>query len=394
MTEFLVKHFVKDYENVEKVSVRTAYGVLSSVVGIFCNVILFAVKWTVGFLLHSISVMADAFNNLSDAGSSVIGLIGVKMAGKPADRDHPFGHGRIEYIAALIVSFIVIEVGITFFKDAVEKIREPENLRFQLVSIAILILSIGVKLWMGMFNRKLGKRIDSKVLLASAADAMGDVITTSATISSLVFFRVTGLNIDGAVGLGVSLVVMWAGIGIARDTLEPLIGKPVDPEEYEKITKFVEKYDGIEGSHDLIVHNYGPGRSMASIHAEVPNDVDIEVSHEIIDSIERDASKELGIFLVIHMDPVEMKDEHVLSVKRQVLRILDALDPAVSIHDFRMVDGEEQINLIFDMVVPFEYDHKKQDELRTSLMKLLEITDDRYECVITVERSYVGNAEE
>lgn len=394
MTEFLVKHFVKDYENVEKVSVRTAYGVLSSVVGIFCNVILFAVKWTVGFLLHSISVMADAFNNLSDAGSSVIGLIGVKMAGKPADRDHPFGHGRIEYIAALIVSFIVIEVGITFFKDAVEKIREPENLRFQLVSVAILILSIGVKLWMGMFNRKLGKRIDSKVLLASSADAMGDVITTSATIGSLVFFRVTGLNIDGAVGLGVSLVVMWAGIGIAKDTLEPLIGKPVDPEEYEKITKFVEKYDGIEGSHDLIVHNYGPGRSMASIHAEVPNDVDIEVSHEIIDSIERDAAKELGIFLVIHMDPVEMKDEHVLSVKRQVRRILDALDPAVSIHDFRMVDGEEQINLIFDMVVPFEYDHKKQDELRTSLMKLLKITDDRYECVITVERSYVGNAEE
>lgn len=394
MTEFLVKHFVKNYENVEKVSVRTAYGVLSSVVGIFCNVILFAVKWTVGFFLHSISVMADAFNNLSDAGSSVIGLVGVKMAGKPADRDHPFGHGRIEYIAALIVSFIVIEVGITFFKDAVEKIKEPESLKFQLVSVAILILSIGVKLWMGMFNRKLGKKIDSKVLLAASADAMGDVITTSATIGSLVFFRVTGLNIDGIVGLGVSLVVMWAGIGIARDTLEPLIGKPVDPEEYEKITKFVEKYDGIEGSHDLIVHNYGPGRSMASIHAEVPNDVDIEVSHEIIDSIERDAAKELGIFLVIHMDPVEMKDEHVLSVKRQVLKILDALDPAVSIHDFRMVDGEEQINLIFDMVVPFEYDHKKQDELRTSLMKLLKITDDRYECVITVERSYVGNAEE
>lgn len=394
MTDFLVKHFVKDYEDVEKVSVRTAYGVLSSVVGIFCNVILFAVKWTVGFLLHSISVMADAFNNLSDAGSSVIGLVGVKMAGKPADRAHPFGHGRIEYIAALIVSFIVIEVGITFFRDAVEKIKKPENLKFQFVSVAILILSIGVKLWMGMFNRKLGKKIDSKVLLASSADAMGDVITTSATIVSLVFFRITGFNIDGAVGLGVSLVVMWAGVGIAKDTLEPLIGKPVDPEEYEKITKFVEKYDGIEGSHDLIVHNYGPGRSMASIHAEVPNDVDIEVSHEIIDSIERDAAKELGIFLVIHMDPVEMKDEHVLSVKRHVLKILDALDPEVSIHDFRMVDGEEQINLIFDMVVPFEYDHKKQDELRTSFMKLLKITDERYKCVITVERSYVGNAEE
>lgn len=394
MTEFLVKHFVKDYEDVEKVSVRTAYGVLSSVVGIFCNIILFVTKGTIGIFLHSISVTADAFNNLSDAGSSVIGLAGVKMAGKPADRDHPFGHGRIEYIAALVVSFLVIQVGFSFFKDAVGKIREPETLKFQAASVVILILSVGVKLWMGMFNRKLGKRIDSKVMLATAADAMGDVATTSATVVSLIFFRVTGMNIDGFVGLGVALVVIWAGIGIAKDTLEPLIGKPVDPEEYEKITKFVEQYEGIEGSHDLIVHNYGPGRNMASIHAEVPNDVEIEVSHEIIDRIEREAARKLGVFLVIHMDPVEMKDEHVLSVKKQVLRVLDALDPAVSIHDFRMVDGEEQINLIFDMVVPYAYDHKKQEELRISLMKLLKIADERYTCVITVERSYIGDAAE
>lgn len=394
MTDFLVKHFVKDYEKTDKVSVRTAYGVLSSVAGIFCNVVLFAVKCIVGVWLHSVSVMADAFNNLSDAGASVIGLVGVRMASKPADKDHPFGHGRIEYIAALVVSFLVIEVGISFFKDALGKIKEPEELKFQVISVVILLLSVGVKLWLGMFNRKLGKRIDSKVMLATAADAMGDVVTTSATIASLVFFRVTGMNIDGFVGLGVSLVVMWAGIGIAKDTLEPLIGKPVDPEEYKRITELVEGYDGIVGSHDLIVHNYGPGRSMASIHAEVPNDVDIEVSHEIIDRIEREAAKKLGIFLVIHMDPVEMKDEHVLAVKRQVLKILDALDPAVSIHDFRMVDGEEQINLIFDMVVPFEYDRKRQDELRVSLMKLLKIADERYECVITIERSYVGNAKE
>lgn len=394
MTEFLVKHFIKDYEDVEEVSVRTAYGVLSSVTGIFCNVLLFAAKWLTGYFLCSISVMADAFNNLSDAGSSVIGLVGVKMASKPADKDHPFGHGRIEYIAALVVSFLVIEVGFTFFKEAVGKIQNPETIRFQAAPLCALILSVGVKLWMGAFNRKLGKRIDSKVMLATAADAAGDVVTTSATILSLIFFRVTGINIDGFVGLGVSLVVIWAGIGIARDTLEPLIGKPVDPEEYAKLTKFVEQYEGIEGSHDLIVHNYGPGRNMASIHAEVPNDVDIEVSHEIIDRIERDAAKKLGIFLVIHMDPVEMKDEHVLSAKKQVLGLLDALDPQVSIHDFRMVDGRDQINLIFDMVVPYEYDHKRQDDLRTSLMKLLKLTDERYECVITIERSYVGNAAE
>ena len=389
MTEFLVRHFVKDHEETEKVSVRTAYGVLASMVGIFCNVFLFAVKWLIGFFLQIISVMADAFNNLSDAGGSIISLVGVKMAEKPADKDHPFGHGRIEYIAALVVAFLVLEVGFTFFKDAVGKIREPEDMRFQVVSIVILVLSVGVKLWLSLFNRKLGKRIDSKVLLASATDAIGDVITTSATIASVLFWRITGLNIDGFVGLGVSLVIMWAGVGIARDTLEPLIGEPVSREEYEKITRFVEGYTGILGSHDLIVHNYGPGRSMASIHAEVPNDADIEESHEIIDRIERDAVKNLGIFLVIHMDPVETRDAQVLAVKKQVEQILDAVDGNVSIHDFRMVDGKEQINLIFDMVVPYEYDDKKQADLRRTVEKLLHVADPRYQCVITVERSYI-----
>ena len=394
MTEFLVRHFVKEYTEIEKVSVRTAYGVLASVVGIFCNVLLFAVKWTIGYLLHSISVMADAFNNLSDAGSSVIGLVGVKMASKPADQDHPFGHGRIEYIAALIVAFLVMEVGFTFLKDAVGKIRNPEELRFQAVSVVILILSVGVKLWMCFFNRKLGRRIDSKVMLATSADALGDVVTTTATIASVLFFRITGVNIDGIVGLGVSLVVMWAGIGIAKDTLEPLIGEAVEPEEYARIKEFVEGYEGVLGSHDLIVHNYGPGRNMASIHAEVPNDVEIETSHEIIDRIERDAFRMLGVFLVIHMDPVETKDVHVMQVHSQVEQIVKALDPAVSIHDFRMINGEEQVNLIFDMEVPYEYDAKRQDELKTTLIKLLQITDPRYECVITAERSYVASAKE
>ena len=394
MTEFLVRHFVKEYTEIEKVSVRTAYGVLASVVGIFCNVLLFVVKWTIGYLLHSISVMADAFNNLSDAGSSVIGLVGVKMASKPADQDHPFGHGRIEYIAALIVAFLVMEVGFTFLKDAVGKIRNPEELRFQAVSVVILILSVGVKLWMCFFNRTLGRRIDSKVMLATSADALGDVVTTTATIASVLFFRITGVNIDGIVGLGVSLVVMWAGIGIAKDTLEPLIGEAVEPEEYARIKEFVEGYEGVLGSHDLIVHNYGPGRNMASIHAEVPNDVEIETSHEIIDRIERDAFRMLGVFLVIHMDPVETKDVHVMQVHSQVEQIVKALDPSVSIHDFRMINGEEQVNLIFDMEVPYEYDAKRQDELKTTLIKLLQITDPRYECVITAERSYVASAKE
>lgn len=394
MTEFLVKHFVKNYEEIEKVSVRTAYGVLSSAVGIFCNIVLFIVKGMSGYFLHSISVTADAFNNLSDAGSSIVGLIGVKMAEKPADKDHPFGHGRIEYIAALIVAFLVMEVGFTLFKDSIVKIKSPEELRFQIVPAVILILSVGVKLWLGLFNRKLGRRIDSKVMMAVAADAAGDVITTSATIFSIVFCQITGMNIDGFVGAGVSLVVMWAGVGIARDTLEPLIGEAVDPEEYKKITRFVERYDGILGSHDLIVHNYGPGRSMASIHAEVPNDVDIEISHEIIDRIERDAAKKLGIFLVIHMDPVETKDEHVLAVKKQIEDILEALNSGASIHDFRMVAGVKQINLIFDMEVPFDYDERRQKELTGTLIKLLKLSDERYQCVITVERSYMADAGE
>ncbi len=390
MTDLLVKMFVKNYEDTDNISVRTAYGVLASGVGIACNVLLSLAKMMVGMLLHSVSVMADAFNNLSDAGSSIIGLVGVKMAEKPADEDHPFGHGRIEYVAALIVAFLVIEVGFTFFKDSISKIRHPEELRFQMVSIVILGMSILVKLWLGMFNKKLGKKIDSQVMMATAADSLGDVIATAATVVSILFWKVTGINIDGFVGLGVSLVVMWAGIGIARDTLEPLIGEATTPEDYRRIKKFVEKYDGIMGSHDLIVHNYGPGRSMASIHAEVPNKVSIEVSHEIIDRIERDAAKELGIFLVIHMDPLETEDQTVLKVRKKTEKAVEELDSRCSIHDFRMVKGEDQINLIFDLVVPREYSEKKGDELMIRVIERMQEIDKRYQCVITLENSFVA----
>ena len=389
MTQFLIEHFVKDYEDVEKISVRTAYGVLASIVGIFCNVFLFAVKFTIGVIAHSVSVMADAFNNLSDAGSSIISFIGVKMAEKPADRDHPFGHGRIEYIAALVVSFLILEVGFTFLKDSIGKIRTPEMLNFQIASVIILILSIGVKLWLGLFNKRLGEKINSKVMMAVFADSMGDVITTGATILSLIIFRITGWNIDGVVGIGVALVVMWAGVGIAKDTLEPLIGEAIDPQVYDQIKAFVEKYDGIVGTHDLIVHNYGPGRSMASIHAEVPNDVDIEKSHEIIDRIERDAKQTLGLFLVIHMDPVETRNEEVLQAKHETEKAVEALDPRCSIHDFRMVNGEKQINLIFDFVIPREYSEEKGNELTLTLMDRLQHHNPKYQCVITLDRSYV-----
>lgn len=390
MTEFLVKRFVKNHEEIEKMSVRTAYGVLASMVGIFCNVFLFIIKFVAGSLMRSVSVMADGFNNLSDAGSSIISFVGVKVASKPADEEHPFGHGRMEYISALIVSFIVIEVGLSFFKDAIGKIRNPLELQFHLIPTIILILSIGIKLWLGLFNKKLGTRIDSKVMLATSADSMGDVIATTATIVSVLVFKIFGINIDGFVGLGVSLAIMWAGVGIAKDTLEPLLGEAVPKDVYKKITTFVEGYEGVCGTHDLIVHNYGPGRSMASLHAEVPNDVDIEISHEIIDKIERDALKQIGIYLVIHMDPIETKNEDTLVVKEQVEKVLNQLDSQVSIHDFRMVVGENQINLIFDMVVPIHYDKEQKKMLCQETRKRMHEIDSRYQCVIVVESSYVA----
>lgn len=340
--------------------------------------------------MHSISVMADGFNNLSDAASSIISFVGVKMAEKPADEEHPFGHGRIEYIAALVVAFLVIEVGLSFLKSSIGKLKNPEEITFELVPFLILVLSIGVKLWLAYFNRKLGKKIDSKVMLATAADSMGDVITTSATILSILVCTFTGFNIDAIAGLVVSLIVMWAGVGIAKDTLEPLIGQAADPELAAKIKQEVESYEGIAGTHDLIVHNYGPNRSMASIHAEVPRDVDIEASHEIIDRIEREVSKKLGIFLVIHMDPVEVRDERVLAVKETLEKVVKDLDPETTFHDFRMVWGEKRINLIFDVLVPFSYDKEKQKNLEKQIARCMSEVDSRYQCVITVEKSFVA----
>ena len=388
MTDFLVNKFIKDSTNIESTEVRTRYGMLASVVGIFCNVLLFSVKLTIGLILSSLAVTADAFNNLSDAASSIISFIGVKMAGKPADAEHPFGHGRIEYIAALIVSFLVIEVGFTFFKSSISKILHPEEISFDLVPFVILILSILVKLWMAFFNNKLGKRIDSKVMLATAADSLGDVITTSATVLSIIICHFTSINVDAIAGLIVSAIVIWSGISIAKDTLEPLIGKRVPAELYQKITDIVESYDGIVGTHDLIVHNYGPNRSMATIHAEVPNDINIDVSHEIIDKIERDVKKDLNILLVIHMDPVEMRDEEVLSLREKTSRIVHALDPELNFHDFRVLKENEQRNLIFDLVIPDSYSEKDANRVMHQLVSLLHEMDENVECIITLDRSF------
>ena len=388
MTELLIRLFIRDKDNVQDPTVRQQYGTLSGLTGICLNILLFLGKLVAGTVSGSIAITADAFNNLSDAASSIISFVGVKMAGKPADAEHPFGHGRIEYIAALIVSFLVIEVGFTFFKSSISKIMHPEEITFDPVPFIILILSILVKLWMAFFNNKLGKRIDSKVMLATAADSLGDVITTSATVISIVICHFTSINVDAIAGLIVSGIVIWSGVSIAKDTLEPLIGQRVPSELYQKITDMVESYEGIVGAHDLIVHNYGPNRSMATIHAEVPNDVSIEASHEIIDRIERDAKKELNILLVIHMDPVEMRDEEVLELRDKTSHIVHALDPELHFHDFRVLKENEQKNLIFDLVVPDSYTEKDANRVMHQLIALLHEMEKNVDCIITLDRSF------
>jgi cation diffusion facilitator family transporter len=390
LTELLVRLFVKNKENIQDQGVRTSYGILSSVVGIICNLILFVVKIIVGFLINSVSVMADAFNNLSDAASSVISFIGVKLAGKPADKEHPFGHGRIEYVAALAVSFIILQVGLTLLKNSFLKVLNPESVKFNSVLIGILCLSIFIKLWLMLFNKKLGKRIKSSVMLATAADSMGDVMVTSATVVSAIIAGLTGWQIDGYMGLIVSIFVIIAGIKIAKDTLEPLLGQAVDREVYKSITNLVESYPGIVGTHDLIIHSYGPNHRMATIHVEVPCDINFEQAHETIDQIERDVLEKMDIFLVIHMDPIEVNDVTVLEKKKLVKDIIGRLDDKATIHDFRVVNTEYQINLIFDLVVSFSYTPDKEQKLLTKIIEEVRKCDARLNCVITVENSYVA----
>ena len=384
MTNLLEKIFIKDKKD------RSAYGVLAGLVGIICNVFLFAGKLIIGLIINSSAVMTDSFNNLSDAASSVISLIGAKLAAKPADKEHPFGHGRYEYIVALIVSFIILEVGISCFKTSLEKIFHPEDLNISLIALIILIVSVFVKIWLSLFNRKLGKKIDSKVLLATARDALGDVFVTSATIVSLLIYRFLGWNVDGYMGCLVAVMVFLAGISVTRDTIEPLLGEAVPEDLYKEICEKICSYEGIEGTHDLIVHSYGPARRMASVHAEIKNTLSIETAQEIVDRIEQDVLRDLNIFLVIHMDPIDTDNEAVQSTRKIISDAVKEKDPSASIHDFRMVSGTDQINLIFDLVLPYSYKKEECRKFTDDLEGTLKKIDQRYNCVITVEHSYVN----
>lgn len=391
MTEFLVRRFVKDYEKTEEKDVRTSYGVLAGLVGVGCNILLFLTKLFVGIFLGSISVMADAFNNLSDAASSLISFVSAKLAAMPADKEHPFGHGRIEYISALVVAFLILEVGLSCLKNAVGKIIHPQDLNFSVLSVLLLGLSMLVKVWLYAFNKKLGNRIHSTVMLATAADSRNDVLVTGATVVSLLIAKFTTLQPDGYIGVIVAVVVVLAGINIIKDTVRPLLGEAADKEHYQKIKDFVESYEGILGSHDLIVHNYGPSYSMATVHAEVPNTMHIEAAHELIDQIERDIYDRQKIILTIHMDPVEVNDEKVLQKKQWLRAVIAQLEPEASMHDFRMVSAGPRTNLIFDLLIPYSYKEQQEVELLKEIMEAVRREDGSCRCIITVDRSFVAD---
>lgn len=388
MTEFLVHKFVKNYEDIGDDQVRTSYGVLASVVGIFCNVLLFAVKFTIGFLMKSLAVTADAFNNLSDAASSVVTLIGFYMAGKPADPGHPYGHGRIEYLSGLFIAVAILLTGVELMKSSVEKILHPEAPDFSVMSIAILVVSILLKMWMSRFNFKLGDRIQSEAMKATATDSLSDCISTSAVLIGVFIAMATGKNLDGWIGALVALFVCFAGFSAAKDTIQPLLGQAPDPELVKKIKERVLKEEKILGVHDLIVHDYGPGKRMISLHAEVSYKEDILEAHDLIDNIERDLMKEFQCDATIHMDPVITDDEEMNKVKKMVEDMVGDENTDWKIHDFRMVRGSSHTNLIFDLVVTPEEFCKKQEIERWMKEKIHDADASLY-AVVTVEQSFL-----
>lgn len=385
MTQFIIRHFIPDADNVRDAQVRERYGVVSGIVGIFCNVFLFAIKLVIGLITGSISIAADAVNNLSDGLSSLISVVGFKLAGKAPDSKHPFGYGRTEYLAGLAVAFLIGMVGVEFAKTSIDHILHPSAVLFSPVLLVILALSMLVKLWMGAFNRNLGNRIDSTVLRAAMQDSINDVITTSVVIIGMIASQFTSIPVDGYIGLIVAVFILWSGIGIARDTLSPLIGQAADPDIVQSIEDIVLSFDGIIGVHDLIVHNYGAGKSLASIHVEVPDSANFVAIHEVVDEAEKAVWQQTGVFLVIHMDPVSVDDEHIQQLRDMTLSAIVKIDNRLTMHDFRVVDGDRQINLIFDIVAPFEYQGEKQQQLLKEIRRALRARDRRFHAVITVD---------
>ena len=389
MTNFLIKHFIPNASDVKSPAVRQRYGVVSGVVGILCNALLCTAKIAAGLLTGAISIVADGINNLSDGGSCVVSLLGFKMAGKPADDKHPFGHGRIEYVAGLIVSFIIVLMGVELAKTSLDKIFHPEEISFSWITPAVLGISILVKLWMCFFNRKMGDKIDSAVLRATAMDSLSDVAATSAVLAGFVIGYWARVNLDGYLGVLVALFILYTGVSTAKGTLDLLLGEAPDPEFVKQIQQEVLSYPEIIGVHDLIVHNYGPGHSVVSLHAEVPCDVDILKIHDTIDNAERDLKKKFDCEVVIHMDPIITDDKETNEIHQKLSSIVRLLDSRVTIHDFRMVKGPTHTNLIFDIVVPHQF-RLTDDQVVESLRQAVKALDARYEIVVNVDKAYTA----
>lgn len=366
---------------------RAAYGRLAGCTGIVCNVFLFAAKLMIGTLSGSISITADAFNNLSDASSSIITLLGFKLSERPADEDHPFGHARYEYLAGLAVATLILVIGLELAKSSVEKILQPTAVSFSLVLVAVLCLSMAVKLWMMFFNRTLGRKINSNVLEATSADSRNDVITTGVVLLGALVGHFSGLMLDGWFGLAVALFILWSGVGIIRDTLSLLLGERPTPEMTQQIANKILSYDGVLGTHDLMVHDYGPGHRFASVHVEMDADVPALLSHDIIDNIERDFRENDNLQLIIHYDPILVGNESVGTMCQRIKNIIKDISPLLSMHDFRMVQGVDHTNLIFDLVVPHSFTMTNK-EIQNAIDAALRTDAVQYYTVITFDTSF------
>ena len=388
MVSLLSKIFIKNRDDVTDPAVRKAYGSLCSALGIVLNVLLFAGKYIAGAVSGSIAITADAFNNLSDAGSSAISLVGFHLSSKKPDLDHPFGHGRLEYISGLCVAALILVMGVELLISSVQKIITPEPVETGLLPAAILIVSIAVKVYMSAYNRSVGKKISSSAMQATAADSLSDSIATTVVLLSMGVSYFFDVNIDGYAGVLVALFILWAGVGVARDTLSPLLGQAPDPELVRKIEDIVMGRDEIIGMHDLVVHDYGPGRLMISLHAEVDGRGDIFELHDAVDVVERTLAQELGCEATIHMDPVVCDDERVDAERARLLEIIADLGDVLSIHDFRMVAGPSHTNLVFDAVIPGGLS-KTAEEVRKEICQAVEEKMPGRFAVVTVDTSYV-----
>lgn len=386
MTNLLISLFIKNKDHVEDSNVRNAYGKMAGIVGIMYNLFLFAGKFFAGVITGAISITADAFNNLSDAASSIITLVGFDMAGKPADKDHPFGHGRMEYVSGLVVSLLILMMGVELFKSSVEKVLHPEVISEQWISYMILVVSIFVKFWMYMFNRSIGWKIHSETMKATASDSLNDCVSTAAVFGGMLIFHYFHLNVDGVVGIVVACFVLWGGYESVRDTLNPLLGESPDPELVTKIKEMVLRHEMVIGVHDIVVHDYGPGRRIVSLHAEVPATENIMEVHDVMDHIEMRLMEEYHCEATIHMDPVVTNDEEVTETKKEVQDLVKGYDPDLSIHDFRMVKGPTHTNVIFDLLIPYGKKYQQEKVVEDIKKKVKEEMPGNHYAVIRVDR--------